>query len=711
MSWLNPIEDLKLTAKDVHGLAASMEQAGRKLFQDAAATEKEISTAAARVAGSAAQSARAAGRDLAGGHLAAAARDAGKGIWHADKQAAKTMIKVTGDVARTVGDQGKGAWQSVKELNKIVIDGSNAAIPGQGESLALAEVFGESAINTAIFKPLDGLSQLASWGVKETTGYKLPSLQLCITPDTTGLGVAGKVAEFTGSAVGFAAPVLLTGGLTTVLGIGAEATEGVAAAADAGEAAETACATSRVGEFLSAAKAIVSKGTTWKPLLDGAISGFLFTPSSGKGSFLSQRMEAAAVNGITFGAQAWTANAFDSAAKQFIGKVLEERGGQFAENLLANGVGGLAGGAANAEASALTEEHRVASVKELLSASGQFGLVGLAMELIPGMLRFNGANVESLKDGRVSTTTGSRPREFVVVDGKDSLEAFRKSESKGAPLTVREILGKAAGDKDALGPEKKLFVQHFAKGAVVDQEEASSANIMAFCHPEEAEPAVRAKHLFAAQEGPVWLAMDKEAGKLLFSVGERPAPASKEYLDVPPLRLEPAAAVAPPDAVKSKTVDRPLPNGGAHLPAHRRWEILMDRTPAESRELFGIKMQHAATIALQDILLEKCKGRLIFIPTDVYGIEDRKGVDGYLVAPEKNLCWPIDFSFNDKGGISRVVKLQNKWFRKGANNGQEWEFNATAKNEQEFLSEIIEIANDRKNALPWNSGNPLRLFP
>lgn len=195
------------------------------------------------------------------------------------------------------------------------------------KALRLTAVFGEAALNAGILKPLDGVTQLAESGVKALTGYQLPKLELSVTPDTKGLGVAGKIADIAGTGVGFIAPVVLTGGLTDAVAGAALASKGIDVAS---ETADVAASTSEAGIKVgteSGAKTETAlskyKSSNWKTAVDGAVAGFVFTPTDDKGSPFVERLKAGAIDSATFGAMGAAAKGVTRTAEAAVGAPLD----------------------------------------------------------------------------------------------------------------------------------------------------------------------------------------------------------------------------------------------------------------------------------------------------------------------------------------------------------------------------------------------------
>lgn len=105
-------------------------------------------------------------------------------------------------------------------------------------------------------------------------------------------------------------------------------------------------------------------------------------------------------------------------------------------------------------------------------------------------------------------------KEFVLTEGREVLEAFRRKDVQSALLRVSEVNGKP-------GDAKTLFVQRLAAADSTLLEGAKKADIVASCNPEQLTPTERAKHIFPEAKGRVWLA-DGKGDNILLSTGEFP---------------------------------------------------------------------------------------------------------------------------------------------------------------------------------------------
>lgn len=114
---------------------------------------------------------------------------------------------------------------------------------------------------------------------------------------------------------------------------------------------------------------------------------------------------------------------------------------------------------------------------------------------------------------------GVESREFVVVGGKEQLDAFTAKHESAATLNVREVT-KLFG-LERLGASKTLFVQRLGEGPPGLRPAAQNADLLATCFPETLPAKERANHVFPNSKGIVWL----EAGgtnRLKLATGKTP---------------------------------------------------------------------------------------------------------------------------------------------------------------------------------------------
>ncbi len=133
-----------------------------------------------------------------------------------------------------------------------------------------------------------------------------------------------------------------------------------------------------------------------------------------------------------------------------------------------------------------------------------------------------------LGPGSAISSTRSSGREFVVTKGQEVLTAFGAKDSSAAWLKVREVIGRSADGQANLGIERTLVLQHRGASQSGLPEAVKSADLIATCNPETLAPAVQAKHVFGAGEGPVWLSRTAAGDRFRLSVGGRPGPSASQ---------------------------------------------------------------------------------------------------------------------------------------------------------------------------------------
>ncbi|CAN5690267.1 hypothetical protein BH10CYA1_BH10CYA1_04120 [soil metagenome] len=273
------------------------------------------------------------------------------------------------------------------------------------KALRLAEVFGESAINAGILKPLDGITQLASSGLDRLTGYKLPTLELGITVNTKGLGLAGNIAEVAGAGVGFIAPVVVTGGMTDALAGAALATktgDAVDVANVVKVAESPAVVPSAVEGSSTTEEAALSKfrNSNWKTAADGGVTGVVFTPTGKHENGFVARLKTGTIDAATFGAMGAAAKGVTKSAEAAVGAPLDseisvkdlfdQRSAEKLESApndttsavttkvkLAHATGrqtgaAVAGASTYTETSSLLYQHRLANPEQVINTTGQY---------------------------------------------------------------------------------------------------------------------------------------------------------------------------------------------------------------------------------------------------------------------------------------------------------------------------------------------------
>lgn len=131
--------------------------------------------------------------------------------------------------------------------------------------------------------------------------------------------------------------------------------------------------------------------------------------------------------------------------------------------------------------------------------------------------------IDAIKDQNIARELGNREREFLVIKGSvgATIDALRGSNHGAQKLLVREIPpnGLAA---DAVGPDLKMWVQHFAGkdgGVGINLDMARQADIIVNCHPNllpslyqgETLQMLQAKHVFPWSRGEVFISEFLEA--------------------------------------------------------------------------------------------------------------------------------------------------------------------------------------------------------
>lgn len=108
----------------------------------------------------------------------------------------------------------------------------------------------------------------------------------------------------------------------------------------------------------------------------------------------------------------------------------------------------------------------------------------------------------------------------------------------------------------------------------------------------------------------------------------------------------------------------------AHVSAadEQLWAQWTQSVPVELRGKDGIKAQFAAAAALIGFLNERGND-WTFVPTEVGGWEDRKGIDGYLLRISDGAHYAVDFSLEsaenprgNKADSNWLVHLRREWF-------------------------------------------------
>lgn len=384
MSHWNPIESAKNVAKDVKDLASDACSTSKKIFDDAYDLGKTAVKGTGVLAKDAVATDLKVVADIVHGDLKSSAADIKSGFVKAASEIHKTNSVINSEISHTLHDATSGLLKTGSDLNHFAIDAATVIDPHAGDAVRLCEAFGGAAINSAVLQPIDAVSQLVSAGVKKSTGYELPKLSLAIAPDVEGLGTMGKIATIAGSAAGYLAPVLLTGGATSSLAGLAIATKSLQGAAEGSEIAaqvgKTASVVKTVSEHASVASepSKVSKTLTrfldapQKSTADGAVAGFVFTPGKDGKVDLSHRMEAAAINGAAFGSITATSRVVHNGATSVAGPSVEGVGVVSAtESSVRHLLSSTAGGIAGEETKSLAENRHLATPNELVQATNE----------------------------------------------------------------------------------------------------------------------------------------------------------------------------------------------------------------------------------------------------------------------------------------------------------------------------------------------------
>ena len=198
------------------------------------------------------------------------------------------------------------------------------------------------------------------------------------------------------------------------------------------------------------------------------------------------------------------------------------------KGLLREATAGLGAGLVSAQSNSLLKKHEFADATTTAEAMigwaamgsafhlGGAGLGKLSAELKPEFL------IRAGKLEPTATTEGGPTREFIMTSGKEKVDAFKASNERGTTVTVRELL-KGDDGSVSLGSRQNMLVQHLSStegdGRLLPA--AQKADLIATCHPENLTVTTRAKHVFANQEGNVWMFTGKD-NRLLLSSGDVP---------------------------------------------------------------------------------------------------------------------------------------------------------------------------------------------
>ncbi|HEY9787504.1 MAG TPA: family 14 glycosylhydrolase [Candidatus Obscuribacterales bacterium] len=293
------------------------------------------------------------------------------------------------------------------------------------------------------------------------------------------------------------------------------------------------------------------KGSALKGTFSLVASSFKFAPTKGiligiasrdaevifnRQSLADPSKMAAGLKAETLNPQAWL---FDGAVflagEGMFSGINKAMGGRLVKNELAAGMvmggsfGVVNGGTAEIVRQAGTGKPidwgNVAYHAALEGGVGSLG-AGFGMKVSdPKFHQSLGGNVRRLKEtgARLLEEGGFKhdplTREFVLVGGKERLDAFSSSRSESTMVNVRELTRKFGFKR--LGETKQLYVQRNTDGQESIRPSALQADLIATCYPETLTGKLRSNHVFPNGRGPVWLEVGDQ-GHLRVSIGETP---------------------------------------------------------------------------------------------------------------------------------------------------------------------------------------------
>lgn len=133
--------------------------------------------------------------------------------------------------------------------------------------------------------------------------------------------------------------------------------------------------------------------------------------------------------------------------------------------------------------------------------------------------------IDAIRDQNIARQLGDGDKEFLVVKGdvNATINALKGSAFGTQKLLVREIPYNGSVE-DAVGPDLKMWVQHFAGkdgGVGINLEMAKQADIIVNCHPElfpslyqgETLQMLQAKHVFPWSRGEIKVAHILDSSK------------------------------------------------------------------------------------------------------------------------------------------------------------------------------------------------------
>ncbi|MBV8281167.1 MAG: hypothetical protein JO347_03775 [Candidatus Eremiobacteraeota bacterium] len=179
-------------------------------------------------------------------------------------------------------------------------------------------------------------------------------------------------------------------------------------------------------------------------------------------------------------------------------------------NMSADGYGNIRGsGTCSARRVRRIERHRFLALLVLLlvmPVSNWALFTGsypdaLAFALSNTVILSGRASAHSAGQRKVVRRINEGVREFKIVEGNiNAITIAMTSSPDGAgKLTVREL-----SSDGTLGPEQKMWIQHFGPGLHLDKQDAEQADILMTCHPElYDQPELLSKHVFPNARGEI----------------------------------------------------------------------------------------------------------------------------------------------------------------------------------------------------------------
>ncbi|HEY9719520.1 MAG TPA: hypothetical protein V6C69_18725 [Trichormus sp.] len=185
-----------------------------------------------------------------------------------------------------------GTKSDAGNLSAATAVGTPSAIEGAGARRdSLVDDFWKSYVDSGVFSPYNGFSQLVNASSHALGGNDLLSNAPQLAAPKESLGLGGKIAEYVGQAAGIATDVAL---LTLAVRSGASSFLREGATADS---------VSVFGRTMRPATLATAEAT-----ITGAAYQGVFQPSDGT-NLLTDRLKGAAIGGASFGSLAWLGQA------------------------------------------------------------------------------------------------------------------------------------------------------------------------------------------------------------------------------------------------------------------------------------------------------------------------------------------------------------------------------------------------------------------